>query len=123
MTRRVDENWKLLQQTTFTKWVNNALRGHRKTAKTQVTDLQTDLRDGLVLVELIETIAAPKKIGRYNKKPVIKPQMLENLSAVFRFLEREEIKVVNIGKRLTTLKPLMINLLGQPQTPIHLGHC
>ena len=98
MTRHVDQNWKLLQQTTFTKWVNNALRGHLKTAKTQVEDLQKDLRDGLVLVELIESIGAPRKVGRHNKNPTIKPQMLENLGAVFRFLEREQIKVVNIGK-------------------------
>lgn len=97
MTRQVDENWKLLQQTTFTKWVNNALRGHLKKAKTQVNDLQTDLKDGLVLVELIENIASPRRIGRYSKKPTIKPQMLENLGAVFRFLEKERIKVVNIG--------------------------
>lgn len=98
MTRQVDENWKQLQQTTFTKWVNNALRGHLKTAKTQVKDLQTDLQDGLVLVQLIEGIANPRKVGRYNKNPVIKAQKLENLGAVFRFLERESIKVVNIGK-------------------------
>ena len=98
MTRQVDENWKLLQQTTFTKWVNNALRGHLKTAKTQIRDLQTDLRDGLVLVELIDSIASPRKVGRYNRSPSIKPQMLENLGAVLRFLEREQIRVVNIGE-------------------------
>lgn len=103
MTRQVDENWKLLQQTTFTKWVNNALRGHLKKAKTQVNDLQTDLKDGLVLVELIENIASPRRIGRYSKKPTIKPQMLENLGAVFRFLEKERIKVVNIGKHNNNL--------------------
>ncbi|CAI8016682.1 Filamin-B [Geodia barretti] len=97
MTRHVDQNWKLLQQTTFTKWVNNALRGHLKTARTQVSDLQKDLRDGLVLVELLESIASPRKVGRHNREPVIKPQMLENIGAVLRFLEREQIKVVNIG--------------------------
>ena len=97
MTRQVDENWKQLQQTTFTKWVNNALRGHLKTAKTQVNDLQTDLQDGLILVQLIEAIANPRKVGRYNKNPVIKAQKLENLGAVLRFLERESIKIVNIG--------------------------
>ena len=104
MTRQVDANWKLLQQTTFTKWVNNALRGHLNKAKTQVTDLQTDLSDGLVLVELIESIASPRKVGRYTKKPTIKPQMLENLGVVFRFLEREQIKVVNIGELYTLLQ-------------------
>ena len=101
MTKQVDENWKKLQQTTFTKWVNNALRGHMKTAKTHVNDLQTDLQDGLVLVELIDSIANPRKVGQYNRNPRIKAQNLENLGAVFRFLEREQIKVVNIGKYCT----------------------
>ena len=63
-----------------------------------MSDLQTDLRDGLVLVELIESIASPRKVGRYNRRPAIKPQMIENLATVLNFLEREQIKIVNIGK-------------------------
>lgn len=99
MTRQVDENWVRLQETTFTKWVNNSLRGQGqlKTARTQVSDLCEDLQDGLVLVELIESIASPRKVGRYTRRPVVKPQKLENLGTVLRFLEREQIKVVNIG--------------------------
>ena len=98
MTRRVDSDWQKLQQTTFTKWINNSLRGHLKTAKMQINDLQTDLQDGLLLAQLVENIASPRKIGRYNKNPVIKQQKLENLGTVFKFLEREQIKTVNIGK-------------------------
>ena len=98
MTKQVDENfWVRLQETTFTKWVNNSLRGQLKTAKSQVSDLRTDLQDGIVLVELIESIASPRKVGRYNRHPVVKAQKLENLGTVLRFLERERIKVVNIG--------------------------
>ena len=97
MTRRVDDNWKRIQETTFTKWVNNALRGHLKSSKNQVEKLETDLQDGLTLVQLLETLSH-EKVGRYHKKPFIKPQMIENLGACFKFLEKEKIKLVNIGE-------------------------
>ena len=97
MTRHVDETWKKTQETTFTNWVNTSLRGHLKTAKRQVKSLETDLQDGLILVQLLETLASPKKIERYNKNPLIKPQKIENLGACFRFFEQENIKLVNIG--------------------------
>ena len=98
MTKRVDENWKQLQQTTFTRYINSSLRGpDQKTSDSQITDLQTDLQDGLILIKLLESIASPKKIGRYNKRPFIKAQKLENLGACFRFFERQKIKLVNIG--------------------------
>ncbi len=98
MTKHVDQNWQRIQQTTFTNWVNNALRGHLKTSKNQVKDLQTDLQDGLVLIQLIGTIASPRNVGHYNRNPAIKIQKLENLGAFFRFLHKEKIKLVNIGE-------------------------
>ena len=97
MTKRVDENWKLLQQTTFMKYINTSLRRDQKTSTREVTDLQTDLQDGLILIQLLESIASPKRLGVYNKRPFIKAQKLENLGACFRFFEREKIKLVNIG--------------------------
>ena len=97
MTRRVDDSWKRLQQTTFTNWVNNALRGHLRTAKHQVNDLQTDLQDGLVLAQLLETVATPRKLGRYNPEPNLKLQMIANLGTSFGFIGKEGIKLVNIG--------------------------
>lgn len=97
MTKRVDENWKVLQQTTFTRYINTSLRGDQKTSTREVTDLQTDLQDGLILIQLLESIASPKRLGVYHKRPFIKVQKLENLGACFRFFEREKIKLVNIG--------------------------
>lgn len=38
-----DGDWKKKQETTFTKWVNSALRGHR-TSGTRVTDLASNLQ-------------------------------------------------------------------------------
>ncbi len=98
MTRHVDQNWKKIQETTFTNWVNNSLRGHLKTAKNQVRSLETDLQDGLVLIQLLETIASPKKVGVVNRNPVLKIQKLENLGACFRYFEKEKIKLVGMGK-------------------------
>jgi len=105
MTNRVDANWKQLQQTTFTRYINNSLHGpdNQKTSDSQITDLQTDLQDGLILIKLLESIASPKRIGRYNKRPFIKAQKLENLGACFRFFEREKIKLVNIGTVLNRI--------------------
>ena len=98
MTKQVDEKWKEFQQATFTNWVNNSLRGHLKTARLQIKNLQTDLQDGIVLVKLVETVASPHKLGRYNKNPMHVQQKLENIGAVFRFIDQEKIKLVNIGE-------------------------
>ena len=60
--------------------------------------LECDLQDGLLLVELVDKLAAPKSVGRYSKHPVNKVQMLENLGKVLKFVHDQNIKLVNIGK-------------------------
>ncbi len=44
--------WVKVQQTTFTKWVNS----HLKDTVREVTDLQDDMKDGLVLIHLMEAL-------------------------------------------------------------------
>ena len=97
MTLVADESWKKVQQTTFTNWVNNSLRGHLKKSERHVEDLSEGLRDGLTLIQLLETVAH-SKVGRHNHNPRFKAQMMENLETCFNFLEKEKIKVVNIGE-------------------------
>jgi hypothetical protein len=63
-----------------------------------VESLQTDLTDGILLMELLDKLANPKSVGRYNKNPRQKIQMLENLGGALRFIAAEKIKLVNIGK-------------------------
>ena len=99
MIRTVDENWKRIQETTFTNWINSSFRSKLKTSHKQVQSLQTDLQDGTILAELLENISM-KTVGPYNKNPTIKAVKVENLGTCFRFLEREKVKVVNIGKDL-----------------------
>lgn len=100
MASKVDRDaWKQIQQRAFTNWFNDRLRGNLKVAKVQVEDLKTDLRDGLLIITLLEQLAKPRKVGRYNKTTTNKLHCIENLGVCFRFTKSENIKFVNIGKR------------------------
>ncbi len=54
--------WVKVQQTTFTKWVNN----HIKDTGKEITDLQDDLKDGLILIHLMETLTGNDVQVRYR---------------------------------------------------------
>ena len=97
--KKADQKWKKIQQTTFTNWVNEAL----KSTKYRVKDLKADFKDGLVLIALLEALTSPGKVGNYSRRPKIKAQMIENLVTSFKFLESENIKLVNVGE----LQPLL----------------
>lgn len=95
MSRR--EDWKELQEQTLTKWFNNVLRGHKKTSEGQIEDLQTALKDGLLLVQFLES-TSKEKIPGVHRKPNFEQQKIENLNACFKFMEKINIKLVNIGE-------------------------
>lgn len=86
-----DAEWKRIQQNTFTRWCNE----HLKCANLYIYDIEKDLSDGLKLVALLQVLSH-KKIARYNKKPTFRPQKLENIAIALKFIEDEEIKLVNI---------------------------
>jgi len=92
--KKANEKWKKIQQATFTNWVNEVL----KNTKYQVKDFKTDFKNGLVLIALLEALTSPGKVGNYCKRPKIKAQMIENLVACFKFMESENVKLVNVGK-------------------------
>ena len=100
------ETWKLIQQRTFTNWVNDKLRGPKMVPDNPVVDLQVDLKDGIRLIELLEVLAYPRKVGRFNKKPKIKAQYLENLGTALEFIKREKIKLVNISESWLPCTPV-----------------
>ena len=89
----VDAEWKRIQQNTFTRWCNE----HLKCANLYIYDIEKDLSDGLKLIALLQVLSH-KKIARYNKKPTFRPQKLENIAIALKFIEDENIKLVNIGK-------------------------
>jgi len=84
--------WQDIQKKTFTRWCNEYL----KERGMSITDLFVDLKDGLLLINLLEVISG-KSLGRYNRNPRIQPQRLENNVVCLNFLKEEGIKLVNIG--------------------------
>ena len=97
--KQVDEGWKKIQQTTFTNWVNDVISDKLKVSAHEIKDIQWDLQDGITLIRLLEALTSPGKLGRFNLKPKLKAQKLENLGVSFRFLAAEKVKLVNIGER------------------------
>lgn len=63
----------------------------------QIKDLSTDFGDGVCLVTLLQVLSQ-KKVGRYNKKPRVRAQKLENVQQALKFIESEKIRLVNIGR-------------------------
>ncbi len=91
-----------------------------------IADLFTDLRDGIMLVnvtihrldsvspnsyaylQLLEVISS-KKLGRYNRNPRIPAQRLENCVIALNFIKEEGLKLVNIGPEdIVDCKPKLI---------------
>jgi len=90
-----DAPWKQIQKNTFTRWCNE----HLKCINKRIANLETDLSDGLRLIGLLEVLSQ-KKSEKYNKRPNFRQMKLENVSVALKFLERERIKLVSIGKIL-----------------------
>lgn len=89
-----DSDWKIIQKNVFTRWCNERL----KVVKIPVNDLATDLQDGTKFVALVQVLSH-KQVGRYNKKPRIYAQKMENVQLALDLLTKvEKIKIVNIGK-------------------------
>ena len=87
----VSDEWKRVQEKTFTRWCNEQLK---------VNDLGLDsltegFSDGIRLIVLME-ILSHKKIGRYNKNTKIRAQKMENVQQALDFLKKEKVKLVNI---------------------------
>ena len=88
-----DADWKAIQKNVFTRWCNERL----KVVKIPMTDLAIDLQDGTKMVALIQVLSH-KMVGRYNKKPRIFAQKMENVQLALDLLTKvEKIKIVNIG--------------------------
>ena len=94
--KHLDAEWKRIQKKTFSRWCNE----HLKVQKLSMEDLTSDLSDGVRLIVLIEVLAN-KKVGRYNKKPRVYAQKMENVQLALDFLmKKERIRLVNIGECL-----------------------
>ena len=88
-----DAPWKQIQKNTFTRWCNE----HLKCANKHIADLDFDLSDGIRLLALLQVLAQ-KKVPKHNAKPTFRSQKLENVTQALKFMEDQDIKIVNIGK-------------------------
>ncbi|XP_063426627.1 filamin-B-like isoform X3 [Mytilus trossulus] len=87
------DRWVLIQQNTFTNWVNEQLRIYNCDL---IEDLQTDFSDGVRLCYLVEALQG-KKIGRVIKNPRNHHQNLENVSKALNAIANDNVRLVNIG--------------------------
>lgn len=90
----LDAEWKRIQEKTFTRWCNEQL----KFREIVLTDLAGGISDGVNLIHLLELLST-KKLGRYNKKPRVYAQKMENVDMALNFITKtERIRLVNIGE-------------------------
>ncbi|XP_073988701.1 dystonin-like protein short stop isoform X27 [Rhodnius prolixus] len=109
---RIADERDAIQKKTFTKWVNKHLKKHWICSKTytqicicpesttigsnanrHVTDLFTDLQDGLNLISLLEVLSGEHL---HREKGRMRFHCLQNVELVLNFLRYKKIKLVNI---------------------------
>ncbi|OCT77699.1 hypothetical protein XELAEV_18028793mg [Xenopus laevis] len=80
-----------VQKKTFTKWVNS----HLSRVSCRITDLYTDLRDGRMLIKLLEVLS-----GERLPKPTkgrMRIHCLENVDKALQFLKEQRVHLENMG--------------------------
>lgn len=69
----------------------------------KIEDLETDLRNGVLLINLLEIISSKEifvfsgAVPAYHKEPRLRLHQVENLGAALTFLKNEGIRLVSIG--------------------------
>ncbi|XP_062864868.1 spectrin beta chain, non-erythrocytic 1-like isoform X1 [Trichomycterus rosablanca] len=80
-----------VQKKTFTKWVNS----HLARVSSRITDLYMDLRDGRMLIKLLEVLS-----GERLPKPTkgrMRIHCLENVDKALQFLKEQRVHLENMG--------------------------
>uniref|UniRef100_H3BC32 Spectrin beta chain n=1 Tax=Latimeria chalumnae TaxID=7897 RepID=H3BC32_LATCH len=80
-----------VQKKTFTKWVNS----HLARVSCRISDLYMDLRDGRMLIKLLEVLS-----GEYLPKPTkgrMRIHCLENVDKALQFLKEQKVHLENMG--------------------------
>ncbi|UJR26821.1 hypothetical protein I4U23_008134, partial [Adineta vaga] len=81
-----------IQKKAFTKWINNRLA--EKSSTPPVTDLFQDLRDGVILLQLLEVLTG-NECKRENGK--MRVHHIENVNKVIAILNEHGIKLLSIS--------------------------
>uniref|UniRef100_A0A1E1X8E7 Spectrin beta chain n=1 Tax=Amblyomma aureolatum TaxID=187763 RepID=A0A1E1X8E7_9ACAR len=85
------EEREVVQRKTFCKWVNS----HLVRANCRITDLTTDMRDGKMLIKLLEILSGEKL--QKPTKGKMKIHCLENVDKALTFLKEQRVHLENLG--------------------------
>ncbi|XP_067847419.1 spectrin beta chain, non-erythrocytic 1-like isoform X2 [Heptranchias perlo] len=89
--KQLQDEREVVQKKTFTKWVNS----HLARVTCRITDLYTDLRDGRMLIKLLEVLS-----GEQLPKPTkgrMRIHCLENVDKALQFLKEQKVHLENMG--------------------------
>jgi len=79
-----EKGWERVQIKAFTSWLNNILQQRNL----HLEDIQTDLSDGVKLVNFLELLSGKKLHQKYDQKPPGRIQAIQNLHIALQFLEK-----------------------------------
>ncbi|EEC14090.1 spectrin beta chain, putative [Ixodes scapularis] len=85
------EEREMVQKKTFCKWVNS----HLVRANCRITDLTMDMRDGKMLIKLLEILSGEKL--QKPTKGKMKIHCLENVDKALTFLKEQRVHLENLG--------------------------
>lgn len=85
--------WVATQHKAFLRWANTYFENK---GIEPLTDLKTDLGDGIKLVQLLEIIGN-ESLGKYYKSPRLRIQKIENVNTALGFIKHRGIQLHNIG--------------------------
>eukprot|EP01119_Soliformovum_irregulare_P015373 TRINITY_DN4320_c0_g1_i2.p1 TRINITY_DN4320_c0_g1~~TRINITY_DN4320_c0_g1_i2.p1 ORF type:complete len:1649 (+),score=817.75 TRINITY_DN4320_c0_g1_i2:111-5057(+) len=88
-----EEGWVKQQRKAFTGWCN----GNLKRSDMKIETFEADLESGVILWQLLANISGKEPTRLDSKQPKTRFQKVGNLTACFKFLESEKVKIVNIG--------------------------
>ncbi|ODV88402.1 hypothetical protein CANCADRAFT_146037 [Tortispora caseinolytica NRRL Y-17796] len=85
-------DWIAIQEKAFVRWVNSKLEPRYE----PIDDLTKGLRDGVKLIQLLESIDEVS-LGKYATKPKFRVQMIENVNIALKYIRRRGVHLANIG--------------------------
>eukprot|EP00126_Sphaerothecum_destruens_P015255 Sdes_comp9192_c0_seq1m664 len=88
---RLDQQWQLQQQKTFTAWVNS----HLKKVGLQVTSLEEDFKDGVRLMKLLESLSG-EEVGKVEKGKTRIP-CIQNINKALDFIKSKGVRLAGIA--------------------------
>ncbi|XP_031418083.1 spectrin beta chain, non-erythrocytic 1 isoform X2 [Clupea harengus] len=89
--KQLQDEREAVQKKTFTKWVNS----HLSRMSCRITDLYMDLRDGRMLIKLLEVLSG-EKLPKPTKGRM-RIHCLENVDKALQFLKEQRVHLENMG--------------------------